>query len=343
MVGGRHFESQTPHFFKIILSDALQNGRLGIPKKFVRKYGSNLSDLVFLQVPSGQAWEVELVRRTDGVWLRRGWPDFVKHYAIKHGHFLVFRYEGGSAFRVVIFDKSASEIKYPIITELPKREENEGDTLVEVFEDHFDRPLRIQSKELPSLTLLSPPSKKKKTNECLYKQAVGGGASNIVCDVNAGLNSSCWKRERPFRGGEKSEALKRAASFQSPNPFFLTLMQPSLIRHSLIVCSQIVPAGFVRRYLEHSHLKGTLRVGYRTWSVKLRIYPQPNSNSFKGKISAGWFNFARDNALQVGDICIFELLDSDLIVLKVSIFRWIAFELRCPNGQQNSACLLVVG
>ncbi|KAL3725917.1 hypothetical protein ACJRO7_030885 [Eucalyptus globulus] len=234
MVGGRHFESQTPHFFKIILSDALQNGRLGIPKKFVRKYGSNLSDLVFLQVPSGQAWEVELVRRTDGVWLRRGWPDFVKHYAIKHGHFLVFRYEGGSAFHVVIFDKSASEIKYPIITELPKREENEGDTLVEVFEDHFDRPLRIQSKELPSLTLLSPPSKKKKTNECLYKQAVGGGASNIVCDVNAGLNSSCWKRERSFRGGEKSEALKRAASFQSSNPFFLTLMQPSLIRHSLV-------------------------------------------------------------------------------------------------------------
>ncbi|KAL3725920.1 hypothetical protein ACJRO7_030888 [Eucalyptus globulus] len=234
MVGGRHFESQTPHFFKIILSDALQNGRLGIPKKFVRKYGSNLSDLVFLQVPSGQAWEVELVRRTDGVWLRRGWPDFVKHYAIEHGHFLVFRYEGGSASRVVIFDKSASEIKYPIITELPKREENEGDTLVEVFEDHFDRPLRIQSKELPSSTLLSPPSKKKKTNERLNKQAVGGGASNIVCDVNAGLNSSCWKRERPFRGGDKSEALRRAASFQSPNPFFLTLMQPSLIRHSLV-------------------------------------------------------------------------------------------------------------
>jgi len=63
---------------------------------------------------------------------------------------------------------------------------------------------------------------------------IAGGAGNIVCDVNAGLNSSCWKRERPFRGGEKSEALKRAASFQSPNPFFLTLMQPSLIRHSLV-------------------------------------------------------------------------------------------------------------
>ncbi|KAI6695296.1 hypothetical protein NL676_023006 [Syzygium grande] len=136
MMGGRHFESETPHFFKIVLSDALQNGRLGIPKKFVRKYGSNLSNLVFLQVASGDVWEVELLRGNDGAFLRRGWPEFVKHFAIKQGHFLVFRYEGGSAFRVVIFDKSASEIEYPVISENddPRMEEDEGDTLAEVVE-----------------------------------------------------------------------------------------------------------------------------------------------------------------------------------------------------------------
>ncbi|KAK3416128.1 hypothetical protein EUGRSUZ_H01962 [Eucalyptus grandis] len=252
----------------------------GIPKKFVIKYGSNLSDLVFLQVPSGQAWEVELVRRTDGVWLRRGWPDFVKHYAIKHGHFLVFRYEGGSAFRVVIFDKSASEIKYPIITELPKREENEGDTLVEVFEDHFDRPLRIQS-----------------------------GASNIVCDVNAGLNSSCWKRERPFRGGEKSEALKRAASFQYPNPFFLTLMQPSLIRHSLHIPSYR-SGGDIDLYVSNE----------RFWLARYKfgIYGRKT----QVKINGGWKLFVQDNNLKVGDVCVFELTRKvGQVSFRVVIFR----------------------
>ncbi|KAL3725928.1 hypothetical protein ACJRO7_030896 [Eucalyptus globulus] len=181
MVGRGYFESQTPHFFKIVLSDALQNGRLGIPKKFVRKYGSSLSDLVFLHLASGDVWEVELLRGNDGAFLRRGWPDFVKHYAIEHGHFLVFRYEGGSAFRVVIFDKSATEIKYPLISENddPRMEEDVGDASVEVFEDHSDQSRRNQRQELPSSTLLSPFSKKKrkkKTNERLNKQAVGGSS-----------------------------------------------------------------------------------------------------------------------------------------------------------------------
>ncbi|KAI3416588.1 uncharacterized protein J3R85_015293 [Psidium guajava] len=220
--GCRYFESETPHFFKIVLSDALQNGRLGIPKKFVRRYGSNLSGLVSLHVASGDDWEVELLRENDNAFLRRGWPDFVKHYAIQQGHFLVFRYEGGSAFHVVIFDKSASEIEYPVISEYGElnMEEDEGDI-----------------------------------------------------------------------GTENSEALKRAASFQSLNPFFLAFMQPYTIRHNL-----------------------------RFWSVRYAfgIY----SRKPQVKVSRGWKLFVQDNNLKVGDICIFELLNLDLMVLRVSIFRY---------------------
>ncbi|XP_056175037.1 B3 domain-containing protein Os11g0197600-like [Syzygium oleosum] len=274
----------------------------GIPKKFVRKYGSDLPDLVFLQVASGDAWEVELVRGYGGVWLRRGWPDFAKHYAIEQGHFLVFRYEGGSAFRVVIFDKSASEIEYPIISDLPKREENEGDTLAEAFEGQSD-----QTRELPSSTLLSPPLKKKKkkkrTNEHLNKQAVGGAASNIVYDVNAGLKSGYWGRCRPFKGSAKSEALKRAASFQSPNPFFLTLMQPSLIHHSLNA-----PAKFFMEHIPSYRSGGDIDLyvsNERFWSARYRfgIY----SRKLQVKINGGWKLFAQDNNLKVGDVCVFEL------------------------------------
>ncbi|XP_030529646.2 B3 domain-containing protein At1g49475-like [Rhodamnia argentea] len=176
--GCRYFESETPHFFKIVLSDALQNGRLGIPKKFVRKYGSNLPGLVSLHVASGDVWEVELLRENDNAFLRRGWPDFAKRYAIQQGHFLVFRHEGGSAFRVVIFDKSASEIEYPVVPENgdPKMEEDEGDMSVEAFEDHSDQTRRNQRQELPSASIPSPSSKKKKTNERLNKQAVGGSS-----------------------------------------------------------------------------------------------------------------------------------------------------------------------
>jgi hypothetical protein len=46
-------------------------------------------------------------------WLDKGWVDFVDKYSIKCGYFLVFKYEGGSRFRVRIFDLSTMEIDYP--------------------------------------------------------------------------------------------------------------------------------------------------------------------------------------------------------------------------------------
>ncbi|KAF8015537.1 hypothetical protein BT93_H1150 [Corymbia citriodora subsp. variegata] len=118
MVEVEHFESLTPHFFK---------------------------------------FEVELLRGNNGAFLQRRWPNFVKHYVIKHGHFLVFGYEGGSTFHVVIFDKikkSATEIEYLIIPENddPRMEEDEGDASVEVFEDHTDQSNQNQRQELPPST-----------------------------------------------------------------------------------------------------------------------------------------------------------------------------------------------
>lgn len=43
--------------------------------------------------------------------------------------------------------------------------------------------------------------------------------------------------------------------------------------------------------------------------------------SGKGKISRGWHEFVTDNNLEIGDVCIFELVQREDIVLKVTIFR----------------------
>jgi hypothetical protein len=60
-----------------------------------------------------------------------------------------------------------------------------------------------------------------------------------------------------------------------------------------------------------------LQVGDKSWPVKLLMYPHLSL----GALSAGWFAFARDNTLEIGDVCVFELIESDNVVLKVSIFR----------------------
>ncbi|OWM66305.1 hypothetical protein CDL15_Pgr013522 [Punica granatum] len=112
------FHLKAPHFFKIILHTMIQSGKLTIPQKFVRKYGAELSksDVVLLHVPSGDAWEVKLRAGDGAIWLENGWPDFMNFYSIKHGDFLVFCYKSRSSneFDVLLFDKSATEIEYPI-------------------------------------------------------------------------------------------------------------------------------------------------------------------------------------------------------------------------------------
>ncbi|XP_018717885.2 B3 domain-containing protein At3g18960-like [Eucalyptus grandis] len=84
-----------------------------IPKRFIAKYGDRLPNLLLLKVAGDANWPVELEKCDDRVWISKGWKNFLDYYSINHGHLIVFRYEWGSIFHVLIFDKSASEIEYP--------------------------------------------------------------------------------------------------------------------------------------------------------------------------------------------------------------------------------------
>lgn len=94
-----------------------------IPKKFVIKYGEDLSNSVCLKLPSGSEWQVELTRSNCETWFGRGWPEFSRFCSLEVGTFIVFRYEGNSKFDVCIFDTTATEIDYPLT--MPKIKEVE--------------------------------------------------------------------------------------------------------------------------------------------------------------------------------------------------------------------------
>ncbi|KAF5187982.1 B3 domain-containing transcription factor vrn1 [Thalictrum thalictroides] len=100
-------------FCKIIHSNIIQDQCLILPLKFVQNYGNDVSNAAVLKVPDGKRWHVEL-RKTDGqITFHNGWQELVEYYSISTGHFLVFRYNGNSTFRVIVFDATCSEIDYP--------------------------------------------------------------------------------------------------------------------------------------------------------------------------------------------------------------------------------------
>ncbi|TXG64421.1 hypothetical protein EZV62_011415 [Acer yangbiense] len=84
-----------------------------IPKKFVRKFGDELSTAATLRVPNGRVWQVGLTKDGRSMWFNDGWNEFLMYHSISASYFLVFGYEENSNFHVFIFDKSVCEITYP--------------------------------------------------------------------------------------------------------------------------------------------------------------------------------------------------------------------------------------
>ncbi|KAI3794074.1 hypothetical protein L1987_36699 [Smallanthus sonchifolius] len=101
------------NFLKIIPSDDTPSTGIRLPEKFMEDYGKYLSERVTLKVRNGDVWKVGLHKSKDEIWLKNGWGKFAEHYGIGLWHLLMFEYEGSSTFGVIIFDVTASEIKYP--------------------------------------------------------------------------------------------------------------------------------------------------------------------------------------------------------------------------------------
>ena len=79
---------------------------------------------------------------------------------------------------------------------------------------------------------------------------------------------------------------------------------------------QHIPRCFAQRYLNGVDGIITLQVSEgKKWPVQC-IYGNGSL-----KFSKGWAEFVLDNNLNEGDVCVFELINTKEIVLKVTIFR----------------------
>ncbi|KAL3730297.1 hypothetical protein ACJRO7_027323 [Eucalyptus globulus] len=312
-------------FFKFILSGALDSGKLGIPKNFLRRCGKDLSNSVLLKVPGGSTWTVELEKRNhDMVLLGKGWREFMEHYSIGYGHFIVFKYKENSTFHVIIFDKSASEIDYSssrgktsfLGSELfsPEAEDVVETDLLEDVTPH--QRMRM-GPHLPCSQL--GPSYSSRGSEVSMDT---DPEEPHLAQAQAGLTE---RSKQPTCGASQSELdfhgpmLPRPLTtpeltrkINSEYPFFKKVIRPSYMSKLSI------PGGFLKQHkLEKQRV--TLRHANRSWSVRLGR----SNGHVRGALclffSAGWHAFARETHLRVGDVCMFELIDRDDIVFEVSI------------------------
>ncbi|XAR57839.1 hypothetical protein NMG60_11026121 [Bertholletia excelsa] len=278
--------AKVPKFFKIIDTAAVRYKKLRIPRKFVSEYGNKLANLVFLKVPSGAVWRVELMNFNGDVWFCKGWKEFAEHYKLGFGHFLMFGYEGNSYFHVVIIDKSATEIEYPFTP-------CHGGQTDEDLDGYVQKP---KAKDVKGLS---------------KEEHHDGGTSAAQRHQYQPKNDSYKSRAKKL----KSEALERAGYFKAEKPFFVVYMHPTYISGKSALH---VPRKFVRKYWSTVPSDVWLRTsdGQR-WSARCRLYePTP-------RCLLTFTPFVRDNGLRTGDVCVFELVNGvglD-ITLNVTTYR----------------------
>jgi hypothetical protein len=80
-----------------------------IPEKFVRSIKGQISELVKLETPDGNTYNVHVAKELNNLVFRSGWSKFACVYGLEEGDFLRFKYNRDSHFKVEIYDPSACE------------------------------------------------------------------------------------------------------------------------------------------------------------------------------------------------------------------------------------------
>ena len=163
-----------------------------IPKKFISKYGVDLSNMAFLTVPNGTKWKVKLTKRDGEVCFQNGWCESASCHALNPGHLLVFKYEGNSHFYVLIFDATATEIDYPLDDqqEVHRMEDIESDdNSLEIMDGFMPSQKRREKSPLPCPL----PHKRAKTNPRSSDLQAGGGDTHFRPELTKSKGSMLEK------------------------------------------------------------------------------------------------------------------------------------------------------
>ncbi|XP_024030727.1 B3 domain-containing transcription factor VRN1-like [Morus notabilis] len=316
------FSAVTPHFFSLVLQNTLRDNRLLIPTKFVKKYGETLSNSVFVKLPSGSEWKMELRKSNGRFCLQKGWPEFVKYYSIGFGHFLVFRYEGNSRFHACIFDTTTVEIEYPLIrahSDGPKIEEIKDDGSVEVLEDLSPYPRKRKSSPLPC----SQPHKKFRTSPIGETEIKGTRSNERILKNsmrNGDLHHSKSMRVSAEDGNGDKSIMPRWRLSEVKSFTYKVVIKPSHVGKYFDMC---LPRKFADGFLKNKCLDAVLKLSDGgTWPIRFRSRRCDDERRRGARFEKpSWEKFARDNNLKVADTCVFELINGNEMSFKVSILK----------------------
>ncbi|KAK7280571.1 hypothetical protein RJT34_25635 [Clitoria ternatea] len=272
------------HFFKIITGPNLQ--RLRIPSKFTKLYGGGLPNPVLLKPKDCAEWKVYWTKENEVYWFEKGWSEFVENYSLDHGHLVVFKYKGTSKIEVIILDQSATEIDYPSYEDIH---------IVELKDDGLDQRVRPKS-------------------PLVYGKRKRKNSANVERNSNVKMFSAHGPAQSDKRT-KFSTTRKQQQNGVKTTKRTLSLNMPRTLRGQ----EKHVPK-FLDVEMKMKEKNVTVQHEDKCWEVKVICAQSGEYDRF----TCGWSVFARQSQLQAGDVCVFEIIDPKVPLLKANIFKSIS-------------------
>ncbi|KAL8523923.1 hypothetical protein ACS0TY_013760 [Phlomoides rotata] len=344
------WDVRMPHF--LLGFDPIRcSESLNIPCNFVKYMEGTAPGTAVLVGPSGKNWFVDLIVLENGIFLNDGWADFVKDHFLEQGDSIVFRYDGDLNFTLQIFDQSMCE-KVAAFTAESSQDLSKYDSSMVKKRD------RERSALLDSIIIGGVPKKMRcshlhsasmcddhenHTNLVVAEEWIqqGDDSSNMRNAVTVAVpltavhdnsdQSAQYRTTKLDMLLSALEAEKIAQSFKSPFPIFLKVMKRFNISGSYTLN---VPYQFATEHLPKCKVKIVLHnLKGQNWTVNsIPTTKVQTSHTFCG----GWLSFVRDNNIDIGDICIFELMHK--CELQVRILRVGKERIDSHDGDTDLGC-----
>ncbi|XP_019152839.1 PREDICTED: B3 domain-containing protein REM16-like [Ipomoea nil] len=314
--------------FVQILSESF-NQLLAVPQKFVNKMREKLESSVALIGPSGAIWNVGLTALGEELYFDHGWKEFVEEHSLQKNDMLLFEYNGGSQFKVKIFDLQSQcekESSYFI------RKCGRGDGVYKI-ESNPALALALTSAPAPTPTSDDETSSESSVqflgstkwapplDKITQKQAspppmrkTSEGSKDTTS------RSQLKSNRRAVTEEEKGKAKQMASAAVSPTGFTVIMAPGNVYRRF----EMAIPGDWAKTNLPEIKRNFDLRLSFKgkTWTV--RCYQRLKFGRRTILAGKGYRSFVLENQIEEFDVCVFEMASRDTgedISFNVSIFR----------------------
>ncbi|XP_047055703.1 putative B3 domain-containing protein Os03g0621600 isoform X2 [Lolium rigidum] len=280
-------------FFKVIMDDLHE---MTIPAKFAARFKGKISGTIKLEARSGSICDIAVKTCGDKMILQSGWEKFVNEHDLGKGDFLVFRYNGDSQFKVGIFDLSGCEKASSCVSMNNPRRAKTGKSS---YEQHSRKSVDYTMEKRSSST----PSEEQ------------GDASSSQDDFSSN-NVPPYVVGSYLTQVQEDKVKEIVQAINSDIPIHVTVMFKSHVnRHK---CGFEFLKRFGDKYLPQEKQRVLLQLCGERWKMWLNA-----ATASRGRrLMHGWRQFVMDNDLQIGDICLFDLLnDKKMCTISVHIIR----------------------